>query len=261
MGTSSHNSGQSGHTPLVPSWVDGDGGNVTAPIAPNGNPQRFSGAKGNMTRFAGGGGSSTHNFRNAVSKYVRHSTGGPQGAVSRLGSAKSSTAKLVGMLGAFSEGGAGAAQDYLKSYNLIGIRADEALRSITDLICDDGGTTNEGIARDAYIDTLADMKELRGINFENMLPEQIMLFLNGCMARIVVGKLLNDIGNKTLSIPDSLQKAGNVKKRMVNLVKGLIGDIVEKMSLKPDKIRKEQAQSVTDQVYEKIYSSFAAMGS
>ncbi len=258
MGTSSHNPGQNGHTPLVPSWVDNDDGDIASPISPNADPQRFSDARGNMTRFARS--ENTRNFGNAVSQYVNHSTGGAQGAVKRLGTARNSTAKLVGVLGAYSAGGAGAVQNYLKVYNLIGVRADEALRSITDLICDDGGTTNEGIARDAYIDTLADLKELRSIKFEDLSPDQIMLLIEGCMARIVVGKLLNDIGNKTLMIPEYLRKAGNVKTRMVNLVKGLIKDIAANMKLSPNKIRKEQAQSITDTVYERVYRSFATAG-
>ena len=258
MGTSSHNPGQNGHTPLVPSWVDGEDGNIAAPIAPNGDSQRFSAARGNMTRFAESG--NIRNFKNAISEYVGRSTGGARKAVDRLGLARKSTATLVGVLGAYSEGGAGAVQDYLKIYNLIGAPADEAFRSITELICGDGGTTDEGIARDAYIDTLADMKELRGVQFEDLLSNQIMLFLEGCMARIVVGKLLNDIGNKTLSIPDSLRKAGNVKNRMINLIKGLIGDIAVRMNLSPDKIQKEKAQSICDDVYERVYRSFQAAG-
>ena len=80
------------------------------------------------------------------------------------------------------------------------------------------------------------------------------------MARIVVGRLLNDIGNKTLSVPDSLQKAGNVKKRMTNLVKGLIRDIFTDMNLTPDRIQKDKAQSISVSVYEKVYRSFAAAG-
>lgn len=258
MGTSSHNSGQSGHTPLVPSWVYGEEGVIDAPIEPNGDSQRFAAARGNMTRFAANG--NIRNFKKAVSEYVGNSTGGARRAVDRLGSARKSTAVLVGVLGAYSEGGAVAVQDYLRTYNLIGARADEALRSITELICGDGGTTDEGIARDAYIDTLADMKELRGVQFEDLVPSQIMLFLEGCMARIVVGKLLNDIGNKTLSIPDSLRRAGNVKKRMINLVKGLIGDIATKINLSPDKIQKEKAQSICDDVYERVFLSFQAAG-
>ena len=260
MGTSSHNFGQSGHTPLVPSWVDGDDGNIAAAIPSNGDAHRFAGAKGNMTRFANSGGKDNRNFKKSVSQYVKHSTGGVSGAVRRLGSARNSTARLVGVIGAYSQGGAHAVQDYLKSYNLIGVRADEALRSITDLICDDGGTTNEGIARDAYIDTLGDMKELRGINFEDLQPNQIMIFLEGCMARIVVGKLLNDVGNKTLIIPDSLLKAGNVKKCMIRLVQGLIGDIFDNMNLSPENIQREKAHSISDSVYESVYRSFEASG-
>ena len=209
-----------------------------------------------MTRFARSG--DGRNLRNAVSHYVRSSTGGVHGAVNRLGSARASTAKLLSVLGAFSEGGASTVQDYLKVYNLIGVRADVALRSVTDLICEDGGPVNEGIARDAYIDALADHKELRNVNFEDLTPDQVMLLVQGSMARIVVGRLLNDIGNNTISIPESLQKAGNVKNRMIKFVEGLIGDAFAEKGLSPDSIQKDKAQSISDDIYDRVYSSFAA---
>ena len=86
MGTSSHNPGQSGHSPLVPSWVDDNNTSVlAAPIAPNADPSRFSVPKGNMTRFAGSGSDNGNgNLRSAASQYVRSSTGGARNATARF---------------------------------------------------------------------------------------------------------------------------------------------------------------------------------
>lgn len=259
MGTSSHNPGQSGHSPLVPSWVDDNNTSVlAAPIAPNADPSRFSVPKGNMTRFAGSGsGNGNGNLRSATSQYVRSSTGGARNAVARLGSARGSTAKLLGAIGAFSSGGASRAQEFLKTYNLVGKRADDALRSITDLICPDGGTTNEGIVRDAYIDTLAETPELRTLNFEDLTPDQLMVVLQGCISRVVLGKLLNDIGNKVLSIPESLQRVKNLKDRMISFVKGIVGDAFIRLGIQPSNIHQKDANELTDNVYEQVYAIFA----
>lgn len=256
MGTSSRNMGKGGNTPLVPSWVDGDNSSeVTAPIPAIADPNRFSVPRGNMTRFSGGGDSG--DLHRAASQYVRHSSGGVSNAVKNLGSARKSTAKLVGVLGAFSHGGASGVQEYLKNYNLIGKPAAEAFRDITDLICDDGGTTNEGIVRDAYLDTLAETTELRGMLFEDLRSEQIMVILEGMISRVVMGKLLNDIGRKVLHIPKSLKKAGNVRERIFGYVKGVVSDSFARLKINPANIRSDQSHQITDQVYSQVYTIFA----
>lgn len=259
MGTSSHNPGQSGHSPLVPSWVDDEQENnnsLTAPIAPDALPNRFSDARGNMTRFAGSRGEAS-NLRKAASEYVRSSTGGAHNAAKRLGSAKGSTAILFNTVGAFSSGGATAAQEYLRTYNLIGKRADQALRDITDLICPDGGTTNEGIVRDAYIDTISEIPELREINFEDLSPEQMMIVLKGCIARVVIGRLLNDIGNKVIAIPDSLKNIEKLKERMISFVEGIVCDAFIRLEITADNINQREAETLTVNVYEQVYAIFA----
>ena len=259
MGTSSRNLGQSGHSPLVPSWVDDEGeGNVSVistPMAPNADPDRFSEPRGNMTRFARNG--NTDNFERAVSQYVTKSIGGTHNAVQRLGTARRSTAILFGAVGSFYRNGAAGTQEFLKTYSLIGKNADEALISITDIVCSDGGTTNEGIVRDAYIDTIAETAELRMLNFEELQPEQMLLILQGCIARVVIGKILNDIGNKLIVIPESLQNVKNLKKQMILYVEGVVKDSFTRLNIHPDSIHPEETQELTNSVYEQIYSIFA----
>ena len=255
MGTSTRNMGKSGNTPLVPSWLNGESENdITAPIPTNDNPNRFSIPRGNITRFSGGGNSG--DLRRAAAQYVRHSSGGVSNAVKNLGSARKSTAKLIEVLGAFSHGGANSVQEFLKNYNLVGKPAEEAFREITELICDDGGTTNEGIVRDAYLDTLAETLELRGILFEDLKPEQILIILEGMVSRVVMGKLINDIGRKVLHIPESLIRAGNVKDRILGFITGVVSDAFARLNINPSSIRIEQSHQITDQVYSQVYSIF-----
>ena len=81
MGTSTRNKGQSGHTPLVPSWLEEGGddgregqnaGEIKA-IPPDGDINRFTYLRGTFTKYISGGGRDGSSMRNSVSQYVSRS--------------------------------------------------------------------------------------------------------------------------------------------------------------------------------------------
>jgi hypothetical protein len=195
MGSSTRNKGQNGKTPLVPSWLDDNGGgdfkpdspgnsqdqdgddstpnstqnpqnsdsnkkqpdkNTTQPTQPD--PRRFSVARSNFTRYINSGGNSGGNLRRAVSSYVRHAAGGSQNATKRLGAARISTTKLLSVIGGFASGGVSATARLLQLGDIIGKSAKDAFLRIMDFVCPDGGRTDEGIARNAYIEALLEMQ-------------------------------------------------------------------------------------------------------
>ena len=116
MGTSTRNSGQNGHNPLVPTWLDdpvplnpdqpvilqqqplGNLQQPMQPIPPNADPDRFRGPRASFTNFVSSGGRNGSSMRNGVSNYVRSSLGGSSNATKRLGSSRASTARLFGIL-------------------------------------------------------------------------------------------------------------------------------------------------------------------
>lgn len=185
MGTSSGFNGQSGNTPLVPSFVGGEGARPAAapdgappegapadgvpppaqppapprrpPIPPPGDPARFSTARRNFSRFAGSGGRDRASLGRAVSHYVGSSTGGARGAAARMGSARGVGSRLLGFL---SDAAARGATEALRALNLgalAGRPIEEIFRGLSDYVCPDGGSIDEGIARSAFIETIADL--------------------------------------------------------------------------------------------------------
>ncbi len=84
MGTSTHNGGQKGGTPLVPSWLQqpddnmqnetpqGFNGNQIPPI---GNADRFTAPRGEFTRYINSGGRDSSLGRKSVSNYISKSFG------------------------------------------------------------------------------------------------------------------------------------------------------------------------------------------
>lgn len=119
MGTSTHNGGQKGGTPLVPSWleqpdVNPQNENGLGPdgsqIPPVGDADRFRTPRGEFTRYINSGGRDSSLGRKSVSNYIRNSLGGSSNATQRMGAARSSSARLLNVAGVFASGGARAVE-------------------------------------------------------------------------------------------------------------------------------------------------------
>ena len=176
MGTSTHNGGQKGGTPLVPSWLQDPDENMQNEtlqgvngnqIPPTGDAERFTAPRGEFTRYINSGGRDSSLGRKSVSNYIRNSLGGSSNATQRMGAARSSTARLLNIAGAFASGGARAVEQYLSIENLSHKTASDAFIAITDFVCPDGGPQDEGIARSAYISAIEESPEIATIKFED----------------------------------------------------------------------------------------------
>jgi len=283
MGTSTSNPGQKGNTPLVPSWlddVDGDGLLPSDPPAepsppqgqqpdqdsdspqdpnqPGGRPEtqepdprRFSTPRSNFTRFinSGGSGSGGRNLRRAISSYVTHSSGGSHNATVRLGSARRSTARLLSVVGGFASSGIQATAQKHNLGDIIGKPAQEAFLQIMDFVCPDGGQTDDGIARSAYVEALATIPDLETKQIEDLSSIEFLAFMEIFMTNVIVVKIENDIGNNIISLPDSISQVNNLQEQLVDLIRGCVSDAFAKLGVDIAHIDTTQTQDIVDSVY------------
>ena len=112
MGTSSHNIGQKGNTPLVPSWLDQpdvekqqDAKKDETYLVTVGEANRFTQPRAEFTRYVSSAGRDTSMARRSIANYVRNSMGGSRNATQRLGAARNSSARLLDVTGIFASGG------------------------------------------------------------------------------------------------------------------------------------------------------------
>jgi hypothetical protein len=213
--------------PVIPQNLDGDESAPNSPQTaqnpdgdekqPNNNPtqqdpKRFLAARSNFTRYTNGGGSSAGNLRRAVSSYIRHAARGSQNATKRLGSARSTTAKLLSVIGGFASGGVFVTARLLHLGDIIGKSAKDAFLRIMDFVCPDGGSTDEGITRSAYIEALSEMPDWENKQIETLTPPEFLAFTEIYMSDVIEGRIVNDIGNKVLSLPGAIFFSGQNRK-------------------------------------------------
>lgn len=254
MGTSTRNKGQSGRTPLVPSWLEGDNSQGIQQIPPNGDVHRFTGPRRSFSEYVNGGGRNSSSMRGAVSRYVRRSLGGSSNATKKLGSARGSTGRLLGVLSAL--GSADGIDQLARDFSidsLRGLSADEFFVRIADFIVPDGGPNDEGIARSAYFDAIADHPELREMPIENLSQDGREAVLQGYMGRVIVEHIMNDIATQVIQLPNDMNEITHIESQVEQLVKNDVSDAFSDFHQTGKAINNRDAQKITDKIYQKVY--------
>ena len=235
MGTSTHNGGQKGGTPLVPSWLQDPDENMQNEtlqgvngnqIPPTGDAERFTAPRGEFT----------------------------------MGAARSSTARLLNIAGAFASGGARAVEQYLSIENLSHKTASDAFIAITDFVCPDGGPQDEGIARSAYISAIEESPEIATIKFEDLTSEQIMVIVERTMANAIFSRITNDIGNKIILLPQDRATSDSIIVQMKDFVKGSVSDAVANLNIQTGNIRQGDSLRIVNQVYKEAFDIMVSAG-
>lgn len=256
MGTSTSNPGQKGGTPLIPSWLD-DG----APEPQLQPSDRFTFPRGNFTRFINdnrtGNGERSGYLSSATSHYIRNSLGGSSNATARLGAARTSTTQMFSIFNSIIMRGVAESQRLFNLGDIIGKRATDALLMIGKFVCPDGGSTDEGIARDSYYEAIIAMPELQDKNIEDLSPPEFLAFTEHFMSKVIEDRLINDIGNKCFSLPDSVAQIDAIQRKLSGYISGAVSDAIARLNVDISHINSLQASEIVDSIYKESYDLLA----
>lgn len=290
MGTSTAYGGPAGGTPLVPSWLgdadgggappipppDGDGSDADGaapddgaapPAAPNrpaipeaADPQRFSGARNSFTRFAGSGGADRASLGRAVSRYVSTSAGGSRQAAQRMGASRSSGAKLFSFLADVQARGVREALREFNLESLAGRPVEEIFVGLADVICPGAGTVDEGIAREAYIETIIELTTEGLTDFSTFTPDQMQTVFELYVTHAIEARICNDIGTKAVTMPTDAQAAHRVEAQLRDFIRGGVSDALTRARTESPNLPPERIQSFVDTVYESAFAILKSLG-
>lgn len=277
MGTSTAYGGPKGGTPLVPSWIGsggeggggtpapspppnegGDGATPPPPVRPaipaaaDGN--RFTNARTSFTRFAGSGGTDRVNLGRAISKYVSIASGGSQQAAQRMGASKDSGERLLGFLTDAQTRGVREALQALNLEALAGRPIDEIFIGLADYICPGAGTVDEGIAREAYIETIIELIADGLTDLATFTPVQMQTVFELYVTHAIEARICNDIGTKAITMPSDAQAAHRVEAMLRDFIRGGVRDAIATAIAATPNLTAELIQTFVDTVYESSFT-------
>ena len=283
MGTSNPFGGQPGTSPLVPSWVgdddftpripDGSGPDgqppdgteppiapPMAPIPPIADPNRFSAARNNFSRFARSGGSDRRSLGRAVSHYVGSSTMGARTAATRMGSSSRAGGRLLGFLSDVATRGASAALRTLNLDVLAGKSIEEIFLGLADYVCPDGGSINEGIAREAFVETIVDLASAGITDLDSLTTEQIQTVFELYATNAIEARLCNDIGKRAITFPSDEFGAAQVQVQLHDFIKRGVADALAAAGIATTALTPETVLGFVEGIYEDAFAILKIMG-
>jgi hypothetical protein len=223
-------------------------------------PSRFSAARNNFTRFASSGGHDRASLGRAVSRYVSTSAGGARQAAQRMGASRATGAGLLNFLSSSTSGGAREALRALRLENLVGRPIQEIFLGLADYICPDGGTVDEGIAREAFIETIADLAETGITDLDSLTIDQTQTIFEIYATNAIEARLCNDVGTNAVTLPGDIQEAARVQSQLRDFIYRGVADALtiaraELQAMTPDRVL-----GFVTRVYEQAFGILQSLG-
>jgi hypothetical protein len=291
VGTSNANGGQGGDRPLIPSWLPSDGSPPPAPQPPPQPPpvpapanpaaapppppapmppvlpaippaaagDRFTAARGNFSRFAGSGGSDRASLGRALSSYVSSASGGSRTAAQRMARSPASGVPLLSFLSGALANGPREALRALNLERLAGRPIEEVFIGLMEYVCPEGGTVDEGIARDAFIETIADLAETGISDFDSLTADQMQTIFELYATHAIETRLCNDIGMKAITLPSDAAQAASVQRQLLDFVRRSVSDSMTQARVGMQALTPERVFGFVTRVYEQAYAIMQTM--
>lgn len=280
MGTSNAYGGPGGGSPLVPTWLDGDGADQgtgpgvppdgtalpeapaapKSPLTPPPTTDRFTAARGNFTRFAGSGGNDRASLGRAISQYVSKSSGGARQAAQRMGSSRRVGAGLIGFLSDVQARGAREALRALNLERLAGRPIVEVFLGLVDYICPAGGTIDEGISRGAFIETIADLANLGIADLDALTVDQMQTMFELYATHAIEGRICNDIGMNVVTLPADVRAAERVQEQLHDFIRRGVSDALEGARAAFQALTPERVLGFVSGVYQAAFEVLQILG-
>ena len=283
MGTAGRSDGPNPSTPLVPSWLDDgpgtappDGGGVPPPdgnqpaapgepkplppIPPAPPTARFTAARRNFSAFAGSDGRDSRALRRAVRDYVRSGTRGSGNSTRRMGASRATAGELIGILRGFQRDGINPTLTLLNLGDLVGRSLDDVFIGLTDFICEDGGPIDEGIAREAWLETVAELDGLAIADVATLSPDQTRDIFLAFIAHSIVGRLLQDIGAKGFNFATDLAGIEAFDGQLKSYIRRSVRDSFSSNITAPATLSTEQIRTIVDRTYQEAWDLLVEQG-
>ncbi len=230
------------------------------PIPPPPSPARFQGARRNFSVFAGSGGTDRHALRRAARDYVRSGTGGSRNATQRMGASRTAAGGALGLFRGFQRDGANATLRRLNLSNLAGRPVADLFLGLTDVICPDGGPIDEGIARDAWLETVADLGDLGIDDVATLTAGQMQEIFLAFVAHTIETRLFQDIGVNGLKIAADVAAIEAFEAQFRSYIRRSVRDSFSGDLSGLATFSDRQIATIVDQTYEEAWDLLVTWG-
>jgi hypothetical protein len=167
------------------------------------------------------------------------------------------------LLGFLSDAVGRGAVEALRALNLgafAGRPIQDIFLGLADYVCPDGGTIDEGVAREAFIETIADLAEAGVTDLDGLTADQMQTVFELFATNAIEARLCNDIGMKTITLPSDAREAGRVQAQLKDFIQRGVSDALTAARPAAQALTPERVFGFVDRIYEQAFGILQIMG-
>jgi hypothetical protein len=177
-----------------------------------------------------------------------------------MGASREAGAGLINFL---NQAQASGVREALRTLNLEGLAdrpIEEVFAGLADYICPEGGTIDEGIAREAFVETIADLAEAGITDIDHLDAVQIETIFELYATHAIEARIYNDIGNKLIAVPASPQAAEQVQAQLREFIQRGVSDALHASGVRVQNLTPEIANTFVADIYQSAFDILSALG-
>ena len=132
---------------------------------------------------------------------------------------------------------------------MAGAPAEDVFVALTEMLCPAGGTIDEAIARDAMLETIADLATAGVGNFDELSTDDLREFFIGVVSRSIEGKIFNEVGTNAMSVPTDIAGVERAQNMLHDFVEGCVRDELEAHGSDLGDLHGDTIDSFVDDLY------------
>lgn len=185
---------------------------------------------------------------------------GSRNATLRMGASRNAARGVVEVLRDFQRDGVSATLRRLNLGDLVGRPFEEVFIGLTDIVCMDGGSIDEGIALDAWLETVADLEGLNVTDPTALTQDQMRDIFLTFMAHTIEGRLLQDIGANGLKVAADLAAIEAFEDQLRDYIRRSVRDSFSSDIGTPVALTDRHIQDIVDRTYQNAWELLVTWG-
>jgi hypothetical protein len=177
-----------------------------------------------------------------------------------MGASRGAGARLLGFLADAQARGVREALRALDLESLAGRPIAEIFVGLADYICPGAGTVDEGIAREAYIETIVELASEGLTDLTTFTPDQMQTVFELYATHAIEARICNDIGTKAVTMPADTHAAHRVEQQLRDFIRGGVSDALTRARAETSNLMPERIQGFVDAVYESAFAILQTLG-